>query len=50
MSQYILKKPAIDIGALEIDIQRRLQHGKIRLFISHIFFFILTVSIFFFVI
>jgi len=50
MSQYILKKPALDLGALEIDIQHRLQHGKIKLLISHIFFFILTMSVFFFVI
>ena len=46
MNQHILKKPALDLGALEIEIQRRLQRGKIKLLIVHIFFFMLTVSIF----
>jgi hypothetical protein len=46
MSQHILKKTALDLGTWENEIQRRLQRGKIKLLISHIFFFILTVSIF----
>ena len=48
MSQYILKKPALDLGALEIEIRRRMQRRKTKLLISHIFFFILTVSVFLF--
>jgi hypothetical protein len=48
MSQYILKKPTLDLGAIEIDIQHRLQRGKIKLLISHILFFVVTVSILFF--
>ena len=48
MNGHILKKPALDLGALEIDIQHRLQQGKIKLLISHILFFVVTVSILFF--
>jgi len=48
MSQDILKKTALDMGALEIDIRRRLQQGKIKLLISHIIFFLLSVSVLFF--
>lgn len=50
MSQHILKKPAYDLGAMEREIQHRLQRGKTTLFISHILYFILAVSIIFFVI
>jgi hypothetical protein len=48
MNGHILIKPALDLGALEIDIQHRLQRGKIKLLISHILFFAVTVSILFF--
>jgi hypothetical protein len=48
MRQHILKKPSLDLSALEDEIQRRLQRGKIKLLISHILFFILTVSVFLF--
>ena len=48
MSQHILKKSALDLSAWENEIQHRLQRGKIKLFITHILFFIVTVSIFFF--
>ena len=48
MNGHILRNPALDLGALEIDIRRRLQQGKIKLLISHILFFAMTVSILFF--
>jgi hypothetical protein len=48
MNQHIFKKTALDLGALEIDIQHRLQKGKVRLLISHILFFVVTMSILFF--
>ncbi|HSQ34397.1 MAG TPA: hypothetical protein VLQ89_00245 [Candidatus Binatia bacterium] len=48
MNTHILKKPTLELGSLEIEIQHRLQRGKIKLLISHIFFFILTVSVFLF--
>jgi len=50
MNQHILKKPALDLGALELEIQHRLKRGKIKLLISHIIFFILSASIIFFAI
>ena len=50
MNQYILKKPAIDLGALEKEIQRRLNRGKIKLLISHVLCFMLAMTIVFFVI
>jgi hypothetical protein len=50
MRQHILKKPALDLGALEDEIRRRLQRGKTRLLISHLLCFILAVSVIFFVI
>jgi len=50
MSQHILGKPAIDIGAWEGEIQRRLRRGKIRLLISNILCFILAMAVMFFVI
>ena len=49
MSQHILKKPALDLGALEIEIQHRLQQGKTRLLITHGFLFILAASFILFV-
>ena len=49
MNQHILKKPALDMGAWEIEIAHRLKRGKNRLLIVHALFFILTVSIVFFV-
>jgi hypothetical protein len=50
MNQHILTKPVLDPGALENEIRRRLQRGKARLLVAHLFFFILTVSVFLFVI
>jgi hypothetical protein len=50
MSPYIIKKPAFDLGAMEKEIQRRLRRGKTRLLISNIFYFILAVTVIFFVI
>ena len=50
MSQHILKKPAMDLGAMEVDIQRRLQRGKLKLLFSHILCFILALAFIFFVI
>jgi|GEM_PF-1513945 len=50
MSQHILKKPVIDLNTMEGKIQRRLQRGKTKLLISHILFFIMAVSVIFFVI
>jgi len=50
MSQHILRKPVIDVGALEREIQRRLHRGKARLLIQDVLFFILAVMIIFFVI
>ncbi len=49
MNQHILKKSVLDLAALENDIQFRLKRSKTRLLISHVFFFILTVSFIFFV-
>ncbi|MCX6555913.1 MAG: hypothetical protein NTW95_00540 [Candidatus Aminicenantes bacterium] len=46
MSQHILKKPTLDLGALEIDIQHRLQRGKTRMLITHILLFIAVASTF----
>jgi hypothetical protein len=50
MSQHVLKKPVLNLGALEDEIKRRLKIGKIKLIISLILFFILIVSVFFFAI
>ena len=50
MSQHVLKKPALDLDAMEREIQRRLRRGKTRLLISHIFYFFLAMVIIFFVI
>jgi hypothetical protein len=50
MNQHILKKPVLDLGALEIDIQHRLKQGKIKLLISNIFCLIVALTIIFFVI
>jgi hypothetical protein len=49
MSQHILRKPAADPGVLESEIRCRLQRGKTRLLITHILYFLLTVSVLFFV-
>jgi len=48
MNHHILKKPALDMGAWEIEIACRLKRGKNRLLITHILFFILAVSFLFF--
>ena len=50
MSQHILKKTAMDLGAMEVEIQRRLQRGKLKLLLSHILCFILALAFIFFVI
>jgi hypothetical protein len=50
MSQHILKKSALDLGALESEIQRRLQRGKTKLFISEFLCFLVAVIFIFFVI
>jgi hypothetical protein len=50
MGQHVLKKPALDLDAMEAEIQRRLRRGKARLLISHIFYFFLAMVIIFFVI
>jgi len=50
MSQHILKKPAIDLSAMEGEIKRRLRREKTKMLISHIFFFFLAMTIIFFVI
>lgn len=49
MNQHILKKSVLDPTAMENDIQFRLKRGKIKLLISHILFFLLTMSFIFFV-
>ena len=50
MSQHILRKPAIDLGAMEEEIKCRLRREKTKMLISHIFFFFLAMTIIFFVI
>jgi len=50
MSQYILKKPVLDLGAVEREIRHRLQQEKFKLLISHIICFILATIVIFFVI
>jgi hypothetical protein len=50
MSQHILKKPALDLGALEGEIKHRLHWEKTKLLLSHIFYFFLAVIVIFFVI
>lgn len=50
MSQHILKKTALDLGALEDEIQRRLQLGKTKMLIFHFLCFILASVVIFFVI
>ncbi len=50
MSQHILKKPALDVGAWEEEIQRRLRQGKAKLFITHILSFLMSLTVIFFVI
>ena len=49
MSQHILKKTALDLGAFELEIKSRLRRGKARLLISHILSFLLAVTVIFFV-
>jgi hypothetical protein len=50
MSQHILKNPALDLGAVEGEIQHRLRREKAKLFLSHTFCFFLALAIIFFVI
>ncbi len=50
MSQHILKETALDLGAWEEEIRRRLRRGKARLLISHVLSFILSLIVIFFVI
>ncbi len=50
MNGHILKKPAMDLSAMEVEIQRRLQRGKFKLLLSHFLCFILALAFIFFVI
>jgi len=46
MNQPIANKPALDTPALESEIRRRLQRGKIRMLITHILLFIAVAGTF----
>lgn len=50
MSQRNARRPAVDLGAWEREIQRRLSRGKTRLLIQDALFFILAAAVIFFVI
>jgi hypothetical protein len=50
MNQHILKKPVLDLAAMEREIRRRLQQEKIKLLISHILCFLIATAVIFFVI
>jgi hypothetical protein len=50
VNERIVKKPALDLGSLEEEIQCRLQRGKIKLLIGHTLAFLLTMAIIIFVI
>jgi hypothetical protein len=50
MSQHILKKPVLDLGAVEGEFKQRMRLAKTKLLLSHIFCFLLAVTIIFFVI
>jgi hypothetical protein len=50
MSQHILNKSALDLAAVEGEIQYRLRREKNRLLVSHILCIILSITVIFFVI